>query len=65
LLEKKLNKKIKLKFSDWRPGDQKIFVSDNTKLEKELNWRPKINIEKGLNLLIKWIEENKHILEKL
>ena len=65
LLEKKLNKKIKLNFSDWRPGDQKIFVSDNTKLEKELNWRPKINIEKGLNLLIKWIEENKHILEKL
>jgi len=41
-----------------RQGDQKLYVSDIRKLKEVLNWKPRINIEEGLDLLIKWTFEN-------
>ncbi len=64
-LEQKLDKKIKYKFSDWRPGDQKVFISDNSKLKKFLNWEPKINIDTGVEKLITWVNENKNLIAKI
>ncbi|MGC8976975.1 MAG: GDP-mannose 4,6-dehydratase [Candidatus Ratteibacteria bacterium] len=57
-LEKKLNKKIEFEFFDWRPGDQKVFISNNKKLEKYTNWKVKIDKKKGVDKLIKWVNEN-------
>ena len=63
-IKKKLNKPLKYKFSDWRPGDQKYFVSDNSKLYKYLNWTPKISMQEGVDKLIDWIFENKELISK-
>lgn len=59
LLEKMLNKKIPLRFKDWRPGDQKVYISDIRRAKKDFGWRPKIDIEKGLAFLVKWVKENR------
>jgi len=56
LLEIKLKIKIPLKFEDWRPGDQKIYVSDIAKIKKHLGWQPKIKINQGLDLLLDWLK---------
>lgn len=61
LLEKILGKKIEFKFSDWRPGDQKIYVSNISKAKKEFGWTPKTSIEEGLNKMVNWIKNNKKI----
>ncbi len=61
-LEKKLSKPIKYKFSDWRPGDQKYFVSNNSKLYKYLKWKPKVTMYDGVNRLLDWIIKNKKII---
>jgi CDP-paratose 2-epimerase len=45
------------RFSGWRPGDQKIYVSDIRKAEKELGWRPKTGVRAGLTGLCKWMKE--------
>jgi len=42
-------------FSEWRPGDQKIHVTDNRKLKTILGWEPTIGIEKGIQNLHSWI----------
>jgi len=63
-LKKKLNKPIKYKFSNWRPGDQKYFVSDNSKLYKYLNWTPKTSMQDGVDKLINWIEKNRGAISK-
>ncbi|BCX14627.1 MAG: CDP-paratose 2-epimerase [Patescibacteria group bacterium] len=65
LLEKKLKKKIEISYDDWRPGDQKIFVSNNRKLIDQLGWRPKTDINFGLEKLIEWVLENKDKIEEL
>lgn len=48
----------KITFSDWRPSDQKVYISDIRKAEKELAWIPEIEPEKGVKRIIDWVEKN-------
>ncbi len=63
MLEEKEGKKIPLSFDDWRPGDQKIYVSDIRKVKKHLGWEPNISKADGVNMLWKWVRENKRLFE--
>jgi len=64
ILEKRFGKKIRLKFGKERIGDQKVFISDNSKLEKSLNWKPKVELEEGIEKLIVWVEDNVSLFNK-
>lgn len=59
LLNEKTGKEIEHSFSDWRPGDQKIYVSDIKKAEEFLGWTPEINKEQGVQALWDWVKDNK------
>ena len=50
-------------FGDVRPGDQPIFVSDNSKAKKELGWEPKVGVEAGIKKLYDWFAANKGKIE--
>ena len=60
-----LNKEILFDFSDWRPGDQPVFVSDIRRIEKDLGWTPAVAPIKGVETLVSWIRENQCLLERL
>lgn len=49
----------------WRPGDQKVFVSDNTKAKQELGWEPVTPPPSGIKELIAWVREHKDIINNL
>ncbi|MDD5595134.1 MAG: GDP-mannose 4,6-dehydratase [Candidatus Omnitrophica bacterium] len=51
-------KSPKVKFSDWRPSDQKVYVTDTTKLQNSLNWKIKTPVKDGLRKLSAWVKEN-------
>lgn len=57
-LEAILGRKIPLRWSGWRPGDQPVFVCNVTKAEKLLGWRPSIGANDGVGELIAWVREN-------
>jgi CDP-paratose 2-epimerase len=59
LLEQRLDKKIAPAFGDWRAGDQKVYVSDISRLERSLGWTPQIGVEQGVGRLIEWVKENR------
>jgi CDP-paratose 2-epimerase len=61
LLEKLLGKPVPVVRSDWRPGDQKVFVADIRKAERELGWKPKVGVEEGVGRLFEWVRENKDL----
>ncbi len=63
LLEKLLGKPIPAARSDWRPGDQKVFVADIRKAERELGWKPKVGVEEGVGRLFEWVRENKVLFD--
>ncbi len=60
-LEKYIGETIEVARGDWRPGDQKVFYADISKAEKELGWRPSINVERGVQMLFEWVKENKSL----
>ncbi len=51
-------KRPKVKFSDWRPSDQKVYITDTAKLEKTLNWKIKVSVKDGIKKLTAWIKDN-------
>lgn len=59
MLERHFGRKIPLKFDQWRPGDQEVYVSDIRKLEQTLGWKPSIGAQAGVGKLIEWVEQNR------
>jgi CDP-paratose 2-epimerase len=59
MIEKLLGRKMEVARGDWRPGDQKVFYADYRKAERELGWKPQINLEDGIERLFQWVQENK------
>ncbi|MFH0738967.1 MAG: NAD-dependent epimerase/dehydratase family protein [Candidatus Omnitrophota bacterium] len=49
----------KVGFADWRPSDQKVYITDTSKLEKTLGWKAKTNVKQGIRQLTEWVKENK------
>lgn len=49
----------------WRHSDQKVFVCDIRRAQRELNWQPRISTRQGLGLLYDWIQRNRSAFEEL
>jgi CDP-paratose 2-epimerase len=63
LLEKLAGRPLPVKYADWRPGDQRIYVSDIRKAQAELDWTPLVSPEEGVAKLWEWIQENIHLFK--
>jgi CDP-paratose 2-epimerase len=64
ILEELLQKEISVNWGDWRPGDQKIYVSDIQKASTDLGWRPKITPKVGITKLYNWVNDNLDIFRQ-
>ena len=64
-LEKRLGKKIPVRYSEPRAGDQPVFVADIRKAEGELGWRPTIDTLPGIEMLLDWICQNRADVERV
>ncbi len=51
-------------YSDWRPGDQKVFVCNVEKVNELVGWKPTTPPKTGVKKLIDWVINNKTLLEK-
>ncbi len=65
ILEKKLKRKVNYSYKNERKSDQKIFISDNSKLKKYIGWVPKTNKEIGIENLYNWININLENFKKI
>ena len=52
-------------WDDWRPGDQKVFVSCNSKAQAALDWSPSVNVDDGVVRLHKWVKEHVSLFQGL
>jgi CDP-paratose 2-epimerase len=59
-LQEVLQKLPPVDYGDFRPGDQRIYVSDIRKAQEHLNWAPRVNIAEGLRRMVQaWEQERK------
>jgi len=49
---------MKLNFSDWRPGDQRVFIANTAKAQKLLNWEPSCAPKEGVRKIFAWVKDN-------
>lgn len=63
-IEKRQKRKLPHKVADWRPGDQKAFISDIRRAQADLKWSPKISCERGMDQLYDWVAANLDLFAK-
>jgi CDP-paratose 2-epimerase len=59
MLENGLGRSIPLRWDDWRPGDQQVYISDIRKLDTILGWKSEINVKAGIAQLMDWVGQNR------
>lgn len=56
-----MNEKPELRFSSWRAGDQKYYVSDINKFNTLTGWIPRVGVTEGVEKLYKWLLKNRKL----
>ena len=64
LLESLAGRPVPVSYAEWRPGDQRVFVSDIRKAGAELGWQPRIRPEEGIRDLFEWVGQNRELFEE-
>lgn len=64
LLERLFGHSLPVKWGDWRPGDQHVYISDIRKAEKELGWSPRVGVEEGVGRLYDWVKANQNLFKE-
>lgn len=62
ILQKLGNKKFNYSFGPWRPGDQKVYVSNISRAKKDFKWSPTVSPKEGVKKLYEWIVQNKNLI---
>ena len=61
LLESLLGKPIEVSWSDWRSGDQRVFIANIQRAKERLGWHPQISPTEGISDLYEWVSTNPHL----
>lgn len=61
LLEQLTGTRSKITFSDWRPSDQKVYISNISKAKEKLRWNPRVSPKEGVEKLVDWVLKNKRL----
>ena len=63
LLEARFGRRLQYTFDDWRPGDQRVFIADIRRAEREFGWKPAIDPSAGVGKLVDWLTANQQLFE--
>ena len=58
ILEEISGQNIPVEYFDWRPGDQKVYVSNIARAKSIFHWQPRISREEGIRRLYDWAQKN-------
>ncbi|MHB8731711.1 MAG: NAD-dependent epimerase/dehydratase family protein [bacterium] len=62
LLEEETGARPAVSYAEWRPSDQRVYVSDTTQARQRLGWRPQIPPRVGVHRLAAWVREHRDLL---
>jgi CDP-paratose 2-epimerase len=49
-----------VKFDDWRPSDQRYYVSNTRKFQAATGWSPQVGVDRGIEQLYAWAAEQRN-----
>jgi len=63
LIERETGKRSVVRYGDWRPSDQKVYISDISKAKDLLCWEPLISAGEGVKKAIQWVKDNEEYFQ--
>ena len=57
ILEKKLQIKLEYDQLPFRQSDQKVFVADITKINRDIGWKPMVTKDEGIDRMLEWVKK--------
>jgi CDP-paratose 2-epimerase len=64
IVEELIGHSLRVTYSDWRPGDQKVFIADVSRAAADFGWRPSISPQEGIPRLLDWIQGHRALFER-
>ncbi len=61
----KIGNRVKIKYVVDRPGHDFRYAINSNKIKKQLGWKPKTNLNEGLNKTFIWYKNNKNYFSKV
>lgn len=65
LIERLQSRSFRAAYENWRPGDQRYYVSDTRSFEAATGWSPKVSVRRGVEQLFAWLAENHEVRQRL
>jgi CDP-paratose 2-epimerase len=65
MLEELVGHSIPYSCTDWRPGDQPVYISDIRKAVSLLGWHPQVTVCRGIERLFGWIRDHQQLFSHL
>jgi CDP-paratose 2-epimerase len=62
LLRARFGREVEHGFDDWRPGDQRVFISDIRKAHADFGWQPRVGPAEGVERMATWLGEHEAIV---
>jgi CDP-paratose 2-epimerase len=60
-LKRRTGGKIYCRENHWRPGDQRVYISDIRRAQQEIGWEPRTNWRGGVDSLFQWVASNRDL----
>jgi CDP-paratose 2-epimerase len=57
--------KPRIKFANWRPGDQRYYVTNFSKFHTATGWSPRVPMLQGVRRLYDWLRESRVVKERV
>ncbi len=61
-LQELTGRRLDITYGDWRPGDQRVYISDIGRAHRVLGWKPTVSPREGVRRLYQWARENQDLL---
>lgn len=58
MLEEITGRKPKVRYDEWRPADQRVYISNITRARKDLIWTPSIAPREGVTRMLGWVKDH-------
>ncbi len=65
ILSQLVGRPIEVTYAGWRPGDQKVYISDISKARRDFGWEPKVGVLEGLQRVFHWVVANQSLLAEV
>jgi CDP-paratose 2-epimerase len=64
-LQREVDADLTPTYAEWRPGDQRIYISNITKCQQDFGWQPEVSWTTGVMKLLDWVQSHREMLERL